>query len=56
MTALLEHALQVIPAERLWVNPACGLKTRNGPEVEAARQRMVTVAKNLRQQLDTTTV
>ncbi|QBJ78667.1 5-methyltetrahydropteroyltriglutamate--homocysteine S-methyltransferase [Aquitalea sp. USM4] len=55
MTALLEQALQVIPARRLWVNPDCGLKTRSWPEVEAALQRMVAVAKNLRQQLAATT-
>ena len=54
MTALLEQALQVIPARRLWVNPDCGLKTRSWPEVEAALQRMVAVAKNLRQQLAAT--
>jgi 5-methyltetrahydropteroyltriglutamate--homocysteine methyltransferase len=55
MRALLEQALQVIPASRLWVNPDCGLKTRSWPEVEAALQRMVAVAKNLRQQLAATT-
>ena len=54
MKALLEQALQVIPARRLWVNPDCGLKTRSWPEVEAALQRMVAVAKNLRQQLAAT--
>ncbi|WP_374554169.1 5-methyltetrahydropteroyltriglutamate--homocysteine S-methyltransferase [Aquitalea pelogenes] len=54
MTALLEQALQVIPARRLWVNPDCGLKTRSWPEVEAALQRMVAVAKTLRQQLAAT--
>ena len=54
MPALLEQALQVIPARRLWVNPDCGLKTRSWPEVEAALQRMVAVAKTLRQQLAAT--
>jgi len=51
MAALLDKALQVIPAERLWVNPDCGLKTRSWPEVEAALANMVSVAKRLRQQL-----
>jgi 5-methyltetrahydropteroyltriglutamate--homocysteine methyltransferase len=51
MEALLDKALQVIPAERLWVNPDCGLKTRSWPEVEAALGNMVSVAKRLRQQL-----
>ncbi|WP_438874066.1 hypothetical protein, partial [Vibrio cholerae] len=32
----------------LWVNPDCGLKTRNWPEVEAALTNMVNAAKALR--------
>ncbi|WP_370304750.1 5-methyltetrahydropteroyltriglutamate--homocysteine S-methyltransferase [Sinimarinibacterium flocculans] len=48
MTALLERALQRLPAERLWVNPDCGLKTRGWPEVEAALARMVASARALR--------
>jgi 5-methyltetrahydropteroyltriglutamate--homocysteine methyltransferase len=46
--ALLEKAAAVIPAERLWVNPDCGLKTRNWPETEAALSDMVAAAKNMR--------
>ena len=48
MTALLCKALEVVPAERLWVNPDCGLKTRGWPETEAALARMVATAKELR--------
>lgn len=48
---LLEKALAVIPAERLWVNPDCGLKTRGWPEVEAALAHMVAVARRLRARL-----
>ena len=48
MTALLERALKLVPAERLWVNPDCGLKTRGWPEVEAALARMVASARALR--------
>ncbi|MBV8500389.1 MAG: 5-methyltetrahydropteroyltriglutamate--homocysteine S-methyltransferase, partial [Paucibacter sp.] len=48
---LLRRALAVIPAERLWVNPDCGLKTRNWPETEAALRTMVQVARALRQEL-----
>jgi 5-methyltetrahydropteroyltriglutamate--homocysteine methyltransferase len=47
--ALLERALEVIPAERLWVNPDCGLKTRRWAEVEPALRHMVQVAVKLRQ-------
>ncbi len=49
MVALMEKAAQRIPAERLWVNPDCGLKTRGWPEVEQALANMVEAAKRLRQ-------
>lgn len=47
---LMQKAAERIPAERLWVNPDCGLKTRGWPEVEAALKNMVTAAAVLRQQ------
>ncbi|WP_189530949.1 5-methyltetrahydropteroyltriglutamate--homocysteine S-methyltransferase [Paludibacterium paludis] len=50
MRELLERALAVIPAERLWINPDCGLKTRRREEVEEALRRMVGVASALRKQ------
>ena len=49
MIALLQKARAVIPDERLWVNPDCGLKTRGWPEVEAALANMVSAARELRQ-------
>ncbi len=49
MVALLEKAARLIPAERLWVNPDCGLKTRGWPEVSAALENMVAAAQILRQ-------
>ncbi len=48
MTGLLEKAAQVIPAENLWVNPDCGLKTRAWPETEAALANMVEAARRMR--------
>jgi 5-methyltetrahydropteroyltriglutamate--homocysteine methyltransferase len=48
MLRLMRKALAVIPAQRLWINPDCGLKTRGWPEVEAALQNMVAVARQLR--------
>lgn len=48
MTTLLSKASRLIPVERLWINPDCGLKTRNWPEVQAALENMVIAAKNLR--------
>lgn len=51
ITHLLEKALEVVPAQRLWVNPDCGLKTRAWPETIDALKVMVDVTKKLRQQL-----
>ncbi|EIE1432231.1 5-methyltetrahydropteroyltriglutamate--homocysteine S-methyltransferase, partial [Salmonella enterica subsp. enterica serovar Kentucky] len=47
--ALLKKAAQRIPAQRLWVNPDCGLKTRGWPETRTALANMVKAAHNLRQ-------
>ncbi|MBT12154.1 MAG: 5-methyltetrahydropteroyltriglutamate--homocysteine S-methyltransferase [Oceanospirillaceae bacterium] len=49
MVNLMEKAAKRIPAERLWVNPDCGLKTRQWQEVIPALQTMVEAAKRLRQ-------
>jgi 5-methyltetrahydropteroyltriglutamate--homocysteine methyltransferase len=49
--ALLAKARAVIPDERLWVNPDCGLKTRGWAETEAALANMVTAARELRRQV-----
>ena len=46
--ALLRKAAQRIPAERLWVNPDCGLKTRGWPETRQALANMVLAAQRLR--------
>lgn len=46
--ALLRRAAQRIPAERLWVNPDCGLKTRAWPETRQSLENMVKAAQNLR--------
>lgn len=48
MVALLEKALLVLPAQNLWVNPDCGLKTRKWPETEVALKNMVQAAQSLR--------
>ncbi|MBP2836315.1 5-methyltetrahydropteroyltriglutamate--homocysteine S-methyltransferase [Dickeya parazeae] len=47
--ALLRKAAQRIPAERLWVNPDCGLKTRGWPETRQSLANMVQAAKRLRE-------
>jgi len=48
MERLLEKAATVIPADNLWVNPDCGLKTRGWNETEAALKNMVEAAKRAR--------
>ena len=51
MVKLLSKAARRIPAERLWVNPDCGLKTRAWVETEAALINMVAAARQLRAQV-----
>ncbi|MCD9509886.1 5-methyltetrahydropteroyltriglutamate--homocysteine S-methyltransferase [Photobacterium phosphoreum] len=48
ITALIDKAATLIPIERLWINPDCGLKTRNWTETEAALTNMVAAAHILR--------
>jgi 5-methyltetrahydropteroyltriglutamate--homocysteine methyltransferase len=50
MANLLRKAAKRIPADRLWVNPDCGLKTRGWPETEAALVHMVNAARHLRKE------
>ncbi|WP_163832897.1 5-methyltetrahydropteroyltriglutamate--homocysteine S-methyltransferase [Spartinivicinus ruber] len=47
---LLKKAANKIDLERLWVNPDCGLKTRDWSETEQALANMVAVAKELREE------
>lgn len=44
----LREALRAVPAERLWVNPDCGLKTRTTDEVTEALRHMVSAAAEVR--------
>lgn len=48
MASLLKAATQRIPADQLWVNPDCGLKTRDWPEVRSAIENMVAAAQAVR--------
>lgn len=47
---LLDEAAQVVPNDRLWVNPDCGLKTRDYPETVATLKNLVTAARELRKE------
>lgn len=53
VVSLLNKALHVIPSERLWVNPDCGLKTRRWEEVSPSLTNMVSAAGNTRARLHT---
>ena len=48
MIELMKKAAERVPAERLWVNPDCGLKTRQWNEVIPALTNMVAAANALR--------
>ncbi|GLZ40748.1 5-methyltetrahydropteroyltriglutamate--homocysteine S-methyltransferase [Actinokineospora sp. NBRC 105648] len=48
LTALLREAVRAVPAERLWGNPDCGLKTRRYAEVNPALRNLVTAARTVR--------
>ncbi|EGZ49997.1 5-methyltetrahydropteroyltriglutamate--homocysteine S-methyltransferase [Neisseria wadsworthii] len=48
---LLRKAMDVVPVERLWVNPDCGLKTRGWKETIEQLEVMMEVTKKLRSEL-----
>ena len=48
IVALMQQAAKRIPSERLWVNPDCGLKTRQWSEVIPALTNLVSAARALR--------
>ncbi|HHY07199.1 MAG TPA: 5-methyltetrahydropteroyltriglutamate--homocysteine S-methyltransferase [Corynebacteriales bacterium] len=49
MSKALRLALGAVPAERLWVNPDCGLKTRRSDECYPSLKNMVEAARELRE-------
>ena len=48
---LLRKAMTVVPVERLWVNPDCGLKTRGWKETIEQLEVMMEVTQKLRKEL-----
>lgn len=48
MLNLIRAAAAVIPKERLWINPDCGLKTRRWEEVVPALKNLVAAARSAR--------
>ena len=51
MDNLLQKAIEVLPKENIWVNPDCGLKTRQWEEVKPALKNMVLTAKAFRDKI-----
>ncbi len=51
MERTLHHLLRSIGPDRLWVNPGCGLRTRDPAEIETALRNMVTAAHRVRKVL-----
>ena len=51
ISGLLRKAVGAVPADRLWVNPDCGLKTRGYAEVEPALRNLVAAALEVRAEL-----
>jgi len=47
----VERALQLVPAEALWVTPDCGLKTRTADEAMAKLGSMITGTRRVRERL-----
>ena len=44
----IENILKVLPKEKLWINPDCGLKTRKWEEVKPSLKNMVEAVKIIR--------
>lgn len=47
----IEELIKVLPLEKIWVNPDCGLKTRKWPETTASLENMVKATKIVREKL-----
>jgi 5-methyltetrahydropteroyltriglutamate--homocysteine methyltransferase len=52
LSGRIDRILKYIPAEQIWVNPDCGLKTRGWGEALSALQNMVTAAVLMRGRLN----
>ena len=48
---LIGAALKLLPAEQLWINPDCGLKTRGWPEAVASLRNMIAATQRIRADL-----
>jgi len=51
MVAQIKAILEVLPTEKVWINPDCGLKTRKWDEVKPSLKNMVEATKEVRKTL-----
>lgn len=51
MVDLIHKALKVIPARQLWINPDCGLKTRQWEEITPSLENMISAVELIREEL-----
>jgi methionine synthase II (cobalamin-independent) len=49
LESLISKAAAVIPESQLWINPDCGLKTRNWDEVKQSLSNMLSAVKKVKQ-------
>jgi 5-methyltetrahydropteroyltriglutamate--homocysteine methyltransferase len=50
MKDIIKRSLRKIPKENFWINPDCGLKTRDWPETKMALKNLVETAKKIRKE------
>jgi 5-methyltetrahydropteroyltriglutamate--homocysteine methyltransferase len=50
MKNIIKRSLRKIPKENFWINPDCGLKTRDWPETKMALKNLVETAKKIRKE------
>lgn len=48
MLDIVKRALKKIPKENFWLNPDCGLKTRDWPETKKSLENLLKAAGQLR--------
>ncbi|MBQ6144562.1 MAG: 5-methyltetrahydropteroyltriglutamate--homocysteine S-methyltransferase, partial [Lactococcus sp.] len=48
---VIRRILTKVPAEKLWINPDCGLKTRGVTEVKASLENLVKATQGIRSEL-----
>lgn len=51
ISSTIEKILNKLPKEQIWINPDCGLKTRDYEEVVAALKNLVIATQKIREKL-----